>query len=97
MSENIKINEKSIGYCIGKNWWNSGITTEALKAVIKYLVDEVGVSRIEGRHSIENPSSGKVMEKAGLKFEGVLRKKDYSNYGVTDLGVYSFINGVDNV
>lgn len=25
-----------VGYCIGRNWWNKGFTTEALRAVVEY-------------------------------------------------------------
>lgn len=68
-------NENSeIGYCIKKDYWNKGITTEAAKRVLNYAFTEVGFTRITGRHDIENPVSGKVMEKCGFKYEGTLRK-----------------------
>ena len=43
------------------------------------------------RHSIDNPNSGKVMEKAGMKFEGVLRKRDICISGITDMAMYSLL------
>lgn len=36
-----------IGYCIGRAWWHQGITSEAMKAVIDFFFEEVGVNRIE--------------------------------------------------
>jgi YhcH/YjgK/YiaL family protein len=63
-----------IGYCLSRKFWNQGIMTEALRTVMKFLFEEVGFHRIILRHYTENPASGKVMQKAGLKVEGVFRK-----------------------
>lgn len=62
-----------IGYCIGRDYWGKGITTEALKALISYLFMEVGFQRLQAFHHSENIASGKVMQKAGMKYEGILR------------------------
>jgi ribosomal-protein-alanine N-acetyltransferase len=62
-----------IGYCIGRKWWHSGITSEALESVIQFLIEEVGLNRIESRHDPRNPNSGAVMKKCGMKYEGTLR------------------------
>lgn len=78
-------------YCIGKAWWGGGIVTEAYRAVIRYFFDEVGANRIEAYHAPENPASGKVMEKCGLRFEGILRMGDYSNQGIVDAVVYGIL------
>jgi [ribosomal protein S5]-alanine N-acetyltransferase len=64
----------SIGYCISRVFWNKGITTEAYKIVIDFLFSEVGVNRIQAKHDSDNPASGKVMEKVGMKYEGTLRQ-----------------------
>lgn len=50
-----------------------GYITEALKKVIDYLITEVGYNRIEGVCNIENTASARVMEKAGMVYEGTLR------------------------
>jgi ribosomal-protein-alanine N-acetyltransferase len=70
-----------IGYCIGRKWWHKGYTPEALIRLVKFFFEEVGVNRIESRHDPRNPNSGKVMRKAGLQFEGVMRKADKNNQG----------------
>lgn len=80
-----------IGYCIGEPWWNKGIMTEAFKRVIKFFFEDVQVNRIEARHDIKNPGSGKVMEKSGLKYEGTLRQVAKNNSGLCDLAVYSIL------
>lgn len=80
-----------VGYCIGRKWWNQGITSEALGGVIKYFVKEVGVNRIESRHDPRNPNSGKVMMKCGMKYEGTMRKADINNQGICDFSMYSIL------
>ncbi|QUI23747.1 GNAT family N-acetyltransferase [Vallitalea pronyensis] len=62
-----------IGYCISKAYWGQGITTEAFQAVIQYLMHTVGYERIQAIHYVENAASGRVMEKAGLTYEGCMR------------------------
>ena len=44
--------------------------TEALTAVIRFFFDEAGANRIQALHDVENPASGKVMQKAGMRHEG---------------------------
>ena len=80
-----------VGYCIGKTWWNQGIVTEALSAVINYLFDEVEVQRIEALHDSNNPASGAVMRKCGMKFEGTLRRSQWCNQGVCDACYYALL------
>ena len=80
-----------IGYCIGRNWWHQGVTSEALKAVMDYLFDVVDVNRIESRHDPRNPNSGKVMLKCSMKYEGTLRSADWNNQGVCDACYYALL------
>ena len=81
-----------IGYCLSKSYWNQGITTEALKAIIAYLINNVGFTRVQAKHDIDNPSSGKVMLKAGMKYEGRLRKYNKNNQGeLVDCDMYSIL------
>ena len=74
-----------IGFCVGKNWWGQGIMTEAAKSVINFLFGDVGVQRIEAGHDPNNPASGVVQRKCGLKYEGTLRRRIKSNQGITDV------------
>lgn len=86
-----KTNKVHIGYCIGSKWWNKGITTEAFKAIIPFLFEQVEVNRIESQHDPNNPNSGKVMGKCGLKYEGTLRQADWNNKGTVDACMYSML------
>lgn len=55
-----------VGYNIAKKHWNKGIATEALKRVLKYLINDEGMYRFRCAHDILNPASGAVMKKAGF-------------------------------
>lgn len=85
---NQEINEASLGYCIGENWWGQGITAEALTTIIKYLFEEKGFNRVTAIHDLNNPNSGRVMKKAGLFYEGTLKQAGKNNQGVIDVVVY---------
>ena len=80
-----------MGYCMGKKWWHQGIMSEALAAVIGYLIREVGINRVEARHAVENPGSGGVMKKCGMTYEGTLRQGGWCNAGMVDLKLYSIL------
>lgn len=80
-----------IGYCIGRKWWHQGITSEALAELIRFFFDEVGVNRVESRHDPNNPNSGKVMQKCGLKYEGTIKQGDWNNQGICDYSIYGLV------
>lgn len=80
-----------IGYCMGKRWWHRGIMSEALQAVIDFLFSEVGVNRVEARHDPNNPHSGGVMKKCGMKYEGTTRASDRNNQGICDAAHYAIL------
>ena len=91
VDQNDQLNIVHIGYCIGRKWWNRGITSEAFAGIIPFLFDEAKVNRIESQHDPRNLNSGKVMMKCGLKYEGTLRQADYSNQGIVDAAMYSLL------
>jgi [ribosomal protein S5]-alanine N-acetyltransferase len=66
-------NRAELGYWIGSLYWNHGYCTEAVKAILNYGFTELGYHKISARHFEGNLSSGRVMEKAGMVREGVLR------------------------
>jgi len=80
-----------IGYCIGREWWKKGITSEALSELIRFFFEEVGAGRVEARHDPNNPNSGKVMLHCGMKYEGTHRKSDFNNQGICDCAYYAIL------
>ena len=80
-----------IGYCLGRGYWGRGIMPEALRAVRDYLFWTVGCSRISADHDANNPKSGRVMEKAGMKREGLRRMAGKNNQGICDVVNYGLL------
>lgn len=89
--QNELVQEAEIGYCIGRNWWHKGIVSEALRAVMDFLFTEVGMNRIAARHDPNNPHSGGVMRKCGMKYEGTHRACDRNNQGICDAAQYAIL------
>ncbi len=61
-------------FSLGSRWWNHGYMTEAVKAVIAYMFDIVGMHRIGAWHDVQNVGSGRVMQKVGMVHEGTQRE-----------------------
>lgn len=84
----VKLNEETeaadMGYCMSRAFWGQGLMPEALEAVMGYLFDVVGLNRIAACHDVNNPKSGRVMEKAGMHQEGILRAAGRNNLGICD-------------
>ena len=62
-----------VGYWIGAPAWGKGAATEAVRRVLAFGFDELGLYRLEAYHYVENTGSGRVMRKAGMRQEGLLR------------------------
>ncbi len=64
-----------IGYSIARAYWNRGLTTEALSALLSLCFERMRLHRVEAMHDTENPASGRVLQHCGMRFEGTLRGK----------------------
>lgn len=62
-------NAWGFGYNIRSDYWNKGLTTEATKQMIVFAHKEHGIKEFVADHAIDNPASGRVMEKCGLVFD----------------------------
>jgi [ribosomal protein S5]-alanine N-acetyltransferase len=63
-----------LGYWVGLAFWNRGYATEASAALLDYGFNELALNRIQAHHMTRNRSSGRVLEKLGMKREGVHRQ-----------------------
>lgn len=62
------------GYVLSRPQWGKGLMTEALSAVVTWALQQDRVWRVGAVCDVENPGSARVMEKAGLRREGILQK-----------------------
>ena len=80
-----------IGYWIGKPFWGKGYGTEAARAVIKYGFEELNHNRIYALAFTDNPGSWRIMEKSGMKHEGILRQHVIKDGRPVDLTYYAIL------
>jgi [ribosomal protein S5]-alanine N-acetyltransferase len=79
------------GYAISSKYWNKGLMTEALKVIIKFGFDVMGLNRIEAKCYPENIASEKVLIKCGLSCEGTIRESVFIKGKFRDLKLFSIL------
>ena len=82
-----------IGYSLARWCWNKGYASEALARVIDYTFGAMDINRIEAQHELDNPASGRVMEKCGMRREGVLRQRLYNKGRFVDVALWAVLRG----
>lgn len=81
-----------IGYFIGEEYWNKGITTIAVKLITDFAFNKLDFVRIHTGIFEYNISSLRVMEKCGYKNEGIFKKAVFRNNKLWDEFRYAIIN-----
>ena len=90
VEKNLKDNTIALGYCYGSKYWNHGYGTEALRKVIEYLLIDGNFYLVLANHISSNPASGRIMQKAGMKYEATLRERKENSDGTrSDVLCYS--------
>lgn len=80
-----------LGYWIGVDWWGKRIATEAARAVVAYAFDCRGLNRVAAHHLVRNPASGAVLERIGMRREGVLRQRVLKEGRFEDVVLYAML------
>ena len=70
----VAVHRLDFGFVLARVWWGQGLMTEALVDVVNWAMGQPTVFRIGAVCDVENVGSARVMEKAGLLREGVLRR-----------------------
>ncbi len=87
-----KNNNAELGYWLGKNYWGKGIMTRAVKQVVNHGFKRLKLKRIYAKVYSHNKGSKRVLEKAGFKHEGILRKAAKKHGKYLDCHLYAKIN-----
>lgn len=93
LSHHLVFHHGELGYWIGEPYWNQGYASEAAVAIIKWAFTKMKFHRIFARHFQFNQASKRVMEKAGLVFEGRQIDHVFKDGKYHTLEVCSIING----
>jgi RimJ/RimL family protein N-acetyltransferase len=90
LSNHQRYDNGELSYWVGQPFWGNGYATEAAKAILDFAFDVKKYHKVYARHFASNPASGQVIQKIGMKKEGVLmdhvkkeeRYEDLIYYGI---------------
>lgn len=88
LTNNQNVNNGEIAYWVGEKYWGNGYATEAAKSILEFAFIEKQYHKVFARHFSSNPASGKVIQKIGMKKEGVLREHVMKENRYEDLVYY---------
>lgn len=80
-----------LGYVLRADRWGMGYAAEAAREVLRVGFCELGLHRIEARYMVDNAPSARVMEKLGMRFEGIKRAELFVKGKYRDIGYYSIL------
>jgi [ribosomal protein S5]-alanine N-acetyltransferase len=67
--------QAEMGFWVALEAWGKGYATEAASAILGFGFEKLQLNRIYAHHMVRNPASGRVLEKIGMKKEGLLRER----------------------
>ena len=80
-----------LGYVLSREYWGRGLASEAARAMISFGFTVMDLNRIEARCISENAASARVMQKAGMTYEGTLRQRELIKGAYRNMKVYSVL------
>lgn len=86
-----EIDSVELGWVIGRKWWGNGYTAEAAERLHDFSLQKLVQTEFVAGHDVNNPNSGRVMQKIGMKYEGTLRQSGKNNQGIVDMANYSVL------
>ena len=81
-----------LGYWLAEPFWGKGVMTEAVKSITEYAFSSFGLKRVYAEPYATNPASVRVLEKAGFKYEGLLRASAFKDGRLVDQLLYARVN-----
>jgi RimJ/RimL family protein N-acetyltransferase len=74
MIARVNIEKWELGFVLARAHWGRGYMTEAVKSIIAWALKQQDIFRVWAVCDVDNKASARVMEKAGMLREGVLRR-----------------------
>ncbi len=81
----------TLSYVLAMPYWNKGIMTEALAAIIQFGFDHYQLHRLEAHIALPNLASQRVLQKLGFHEEGLLRERFFENGRFHDEKMFSLL------
>lgn len=82
-------NSAEVGFSMARDCWGQGLMSQALTVYLQFGFAHLKLNRIEAQHDSRNPASGRVMEKAGMEKEGLLKKRMQYKGAYADIVLYA--------
>lgn len=70
----VEVEKWELGYVLARAHWRQGYMTEALKAIVAWALKQKKIHRVWAVCDVDNIASARVMEKIGMRREGVLKR-----------------------
>jgi len=86
---NIHRQTAELGYYLAEDCWGQGIMTEAIRQVCREIFENTDILRIYAEPFSYNTGSRRALEKAGFRYEGLMRRNAVKNGKVVDMALYS--------
>jgi ribosomal-protein-alanine N-acetyltransferase len=80
-----------VGFVLSREYWGRGLMSEAVRAILRFGFERMNLNRIEARCIAETAASARVMEKAGMVYEGTLRQREYIKGAYRDIKLYAIL------
>jgi len=80
-----------LGFWVAPEQRGRGYATEAAREVVRYAFAKLGVNRVYATCMVRNPAAECVLQKVGMKKEGVLRERIRRWEVFEDVAVYSLL------
>ena len=80
-----------VGYMLAKSYWGHGYMSEAIREVIRFGFEEMGMHRIEAECETENIRSGRLAERCGMTREATLVENEINKGRFVSNYVYAIV------
>jgi ribosomal-protein-alanine N-acetyltransferase len=84
-----------LGYWLAVPFWNKGYVTEAAEAIVRFGFETLKFNKIYATHFLNNPASGRIMQKIGMEKEALLKQHIKKNEEYLDIVMYSSFRNID--
>ena len=91
LAAHLEHNRAELGYWIGVPFWGNGYCTEAAREVLRFGFENLRLHRIDAGHFANNPASGRILLKLGMKHEGTTREHVQKWGEYLDVEIYGLL------
>jgi ribosomal-protein-alanine N-acetyltransferase len=81
----------SVGFDLARDYWGRGIMPEALRGILRFGFDRLGLNRVEADASVYNTQSQRTLMKVGFRQEGHLREQYHEADSYHDLLLFALL------